>query len=133
MILNQRVIFFNKDQVLHLQQARLQFGDVVKLSFYLHFNEYEAVKKGELFHLEPDFIKPSLIDFTPEKPVEIEARLDLRFNALLGNTEEDAVNALIEADMDSALRQTESWFALNVKQEFLPGFKGGYSTFWADA
>ena len=63
----------------------------------------------------------------------MEARLDPTIEKDLGKNIENAKDALLSARMDSPLRQTESWYALNVKQQIMPNIniKGGFQTKWA--
>ena len=115
-----------------MQQANIQLKKSLHLHGSVHFTDYQIIDAKGLFHLAPENRKPCYEPFDGDRAVELELRLDPSLLPLAGDSLEASVKALDEAWLDRPLRQTENWYALNVKQEIFPGLKVGYSTTWAE-
>lgn len=116
------------------------------LTFSMSTEIYQYVDTHELFNLYTD-VRGQLFggEFKPNLNVEIEAKLDPSFIFDIA-TKVKTIEALSEHIQsinqnhpNDLLLNTESWFALNVKQsvELPPEFgegslKVGYSTSWGD-
>ena len=104
---------------------------------------HRRVDRDELFHLEQGCRGAGARDLRPDRPAQLELRLDAAFLSSIRVADASAQAAggapLGVASADAAvLFQTESWFALTVMQE-LPTpdgdgtFRLGYNTTWLEA
>ena len=111
----------------------------VRLTFSVAPEVYEAIDRGELFHLERQMRGPGSERFEAEGEVQVEARLDpalLPAVAAMGPDILDAGPSFASLVEGSPLLETESWTALHVTVEVLRDAEGGslregYSTLHA--
>lgn len=99
------------------------------------WTDWERIDAERLFHLDPNLRGPTVGGaLDPSKEVEIEARLDDSLVSGLaesGGSDPFVVGALVRgARPDAPIAQTESWFAMFVKQADGP-LKTGFKTSWA--
>jgi hypothetical protein len=123
-------------------------GSIVKyfLTFLVKPEAYDCIDRNELFNLAHQARGQTFGgELDPEIDVEIEAKLD---KALISDisteisSAEEFANLLLKISQnepDNHILNTESWFAMTVKQsvELPPEFgegslKVGYRTVWAD-
>jgi hypothetical protein len=116
------------------------------LALQVPLNVYTRIDQEALFNLQPEVRGPMGGEFNAAQPVELDVALDAeRLPALNeGITQADeAVNRLFKLSQAGTAHQlldTQSWYALHVKQAVaLPldlqeagTLKAGYSTIWAD-
>ena len=93
------------------------------------------IDASRLFHLEPNLRGVTFGGALDEgREVEIEARLDRALVADVADPDMFVVGAKLRgATVEDPFAQTESWFAMYVKQADpeLPGLKTGFKTSWA--
>jgi hypothetical protein len=106
------------------------------LTFQVSWDDWaESVDPLELFHLDEE-VRGTIIggELADDIPIWIEARLHPRHHKLLSHdgVEDilDAAGEILDADLESVLRDVGSWYALNVSQEVVTGLKMGFSTTW---
>jgi hypothetical protein len=103
---------------------------------------HRRIDRDELFHLEQNCRGAGARDLRPDRPAQLELRLDAAFLPSIRVADESTIAAggapLGVATADAAgLFHTESWFALTVMQE-LPTpdgestFRLGYNTTWLE-
>ena len=106
------------------------------LAAHLHFllspADWRVVDRSHLFHLEPEARGPIFAGgFEPSVDIEIEARLSAE---VLDEIRPQDVfllaGEMVDDAHDGRLRETESWWALNVKQK-RGQVKTGFQTRWA--
>ena len=104
-----------------------------RLTFEVNWSIYQYIDDRAIFHLEREVrLDSGGEDFSPERPVEIEARLNENLLAKVleqGDTAEEVADRLLELNQtqaDDALFNTENWYALYVKQlvDLPPELKG---------
>ena len=116
------------------------------LTILVNPDNYKKIDTNELFHLNPD-VRGQIFggELEPDLDVEIEAKIDPSFIFDISTqikTVENLADRLLylsQNEPESPLLNTESWFAIYVKQsvdlppEFGEGrLKVGYRTTWAD-
>ncbi|MCP4871402.1 MAG: hypothetical protein GY898_22050 [Proteobacteria bacterium] len=99
------------------------------------WSTWQRIDAARLFHLDPNLRGKTFSgSLTEDRPVEIEAYLDSSLIAGVADPDMFVVGAKLRgASVDDAFAQTESWFAMYVKQADpeLPGLKTGFKTSWA--
>ena len=112
----------------HLQELRLRFQ--------LSPEDWKRVDREQLFHLSPEVRGPIFGgELAEEVEVEVEARLSTAGLALVGvlaENPQDAERIFLQAGAAHELRQSESWYALYVKQPLGTGMKIGFATTYSD-
>lgn len=108
----------------------------LRLIFLLTPADWERVDREQLFHLSPEVRGPVFGGELEEGvEVEVEARLSTAGLALVGVLAEspaDVERIFLQAGATHELRQTESWYALYVKQPLGTGLKIGFATTYSD-
>jgi len=107
-----------------------------RLTSQIGLEQYQHLDRHSLFNLKPE-LRGSLTagEFLPDRPIEIEATLqpDLLIHLQDCETSESAaayLQTLSQTQPDHPLLNTESWYALSVKQYQEAG-EVGYRTFWS--
>lgn len=107
----------------------------VRLDFRIPYRAWRKLDREGLFNdVETKRSKVFGGGLDNYKDVEIEARLDTSQAEALRTAEsaEDAAEWLRGIEPESDVRNTQSWYALNVQQTLRPGLKTGYRTAYAD-
>lgn len=125
---------------LYHQESRLLEG---RLTIRVIYADYREIDEENLFHLTPDVRGPIFGGaFEPNQDVEIDLRLSPRIYPTFSEVDEagdriaHALKGQPVSSEDTTLQETESWFALYVKQDapLPPGLEGslktGYRTTW---
>lgn len=135
---------YAKDLALNTGEARVV---ECRLTFEVDWDIYQHIDSAAIFHLDRKVrVDSEGADFSPDKPIEIEARLNENLLAKIisqGDTQEEVASYLLELNQtkaDDILFHTDSWYALYVKQlvdlpselEGTGELKMGYRTTWAE-
>lgn len=147
------LIFFDSRNQSHVSVEALDLnideldGSMIRcfITFRSSFETYKKIDSRALFNLTPEVRGPIFGgELNPSQDVEIEAKLDptliLPLSSQVTSIEELAqyLQNLSKHQSRDGILDTESWFAINVKQSIsLPPeigkgqLKVGYSTAWA--
>ncbi len=106
-----------------------------QLTFQSDLELHQQINIKVLFNLKPELRGTLTGEFLPDRPIEIEATLqpDLLVHLQDYPTSEaaaDYLQTLSQTQPDHPLLNTESWYALHVKQQQETG-EVGYRTFWS--
>jgi len=126
--------------VLPLQATTLTFQKTdhrrieCRLTSQIGLEQYQHLDRHSFFNLIPELRGVATGEFLPDRPIEIEATLqpDLLIHLQDCETSESAaayLQTLSQTQPDHPLLNTESWYALSVKQYQEAG-EVGYRTFW---
>ena len=127
----------------------IDLGELLSMTIHIlvDYPIYDWIDKNNAFNLTPECRNDNFFErgFSPDKPVELEIRVDpVVIEKALDNTYEDsdevfeAVMAISKKNPDNPLFQADHWYVLNAKQEIqLPPelgdsgtLKAGFSTTW---
>lgn len=122
--------------------------DRVEITFLVDPADYAVIDEQALFNLAPDVRGPNFnMSFSPDAPIEIEARLHPDYLTMLESETESVREMgafllhLSRSQVDHPLLSTANWYGLCVKQEQpVPpelqrgggSIKMGYSTTWLE-
>lgn len=128
--------------VLPLQATTLTFQKTddrrieCRFTSQVRLEQYHRLDRHSLCNLKPELRGPLTAgEFLPDRPIEIEATLqpDLLVHLQDCENSESAaayLQTISQTQPDHPLLNTESWYALNVKQQQETG-EVGYCTFWS--
>ena len=142
--LNKNITFIDVDEepfevnALNLKVYTDDDGRIVRahLSFLIPFAKLKYAESEELFNNMEEIRSQSFDEFDPNLDVEFECALDHDRVAEIAENADSAATAcefLLSRAQDAPLLETESWHALNVKQQREGGLKTGYSTEWMES
>lgn len=106
-----------------------------RLALQVNIGGYAQIDRAQLFHLAPEVRGQNFSGkFDSAKPVELELGLRTTLLPALvsqGNQPNQAGAYLFSLKPTEALRQSQNWYALNVKQA-QGDLKAGYATKWSE-
>lgn len=123
-----------REVYMEITQSGDQLVSVV-IEFQVDYATWERIDAGGWFNMAPETRGDTFAGkLDPEKVVEIEARLgdaSLPLLAIVSENIWELGGTLYPDGGPDEMRNTESWYGMYVKQEYLPGLKTGFQTKWS--
>ncbi len=100
------------------------------------FKQYQQISDRSLFNLKPELRSSTMVEFSPDYPIEIQVTLkpeylaDLAAHAISAETATSYLLQLSQETPDHPLLHTQNWLALSVQQQ-QGSIEVGYTTLWA--